>query len=282
MSVILRPELNNQFKPIFGSGYRLNRHHPRNKNGLGVWWMLNERGPLVYEASTALRGAATGAVWSGNNLGFSGAQEVILSSADCFPNAGNPFTFSIRMRVGSTTANTYAWIRYQTTNPGVQVAIISGFVDGKVEFYAGSSGEGFTGTDPRVGSQITIPDITNFHTYTYSYSAGAWDGYLDGIKQYATINATFSIAQPSVGPPVPNTNIVFGSSGGANYFTGEIADVQVYQTKLSDKAIADLAMFPYGTPDNPRLIFPALNRFMAGTGALSSPRQSDFMSFFGF
>ena len=77
--------------------------------------------------------------------------------------------------------NKYLAFLRDTGGVGNQAAVIFEYVDNTIEFYA----FGYTGSNPRTGSGIIIPD-TAAHTFGYSYNGSNYTGWLDGTLVFST------------------------------------------------------------------------------------------------
>jgi hypothetical protein len=111
-----------------------------------------------------------------------------------------------------------------------QAAIIYQFVTDKVEFFS----VGYTGANPRTGSQISLAgsDTTTPHWIVYVYNSGVWQGYLDGVQVF---NLSASFALPMTG------NIMYLSTDGtASRAFSSLYDFQVYDKALTSTQIADI------------------------------------------
>ncbi len=110
---------------------------------------------------------------------------------------------------------------------GNQAAVLYEFVNNTVEFFAPN----FTGSDPRTGSGIVMPD-TAAHTFGYSYNGTNYSGWLDGVLVFS-ITRAFSCN-------VASTGLVSSilSAGGAN--TASVGLLQ-WATFSSGKNNAEMA-----------------------------------------
>jgi hypothetical protein len=99
-------------------------------------------------------------------------------------------------------------------------AVIWEYVNDKVEFYSASGN--FTGTAPRAGSSIILPDATK-HTIVYEYDGITFKGSLDGVQIFS-IAETFAIKT--------NTDPLFIGSASAttNFFAGFIHYASIYKS----------------------------------------------------
>jgi Concanavalin A-like lectin/glucanases superfamily len=124
----------------------------------------------------------------GGALKFNGINNYALVPDVASLRVSTHFTISFWMK--SATPNppqTYIICRCHVGGVG-QTALIYGYVASTVEFYA----TGFTGSDPRTGSQITVND-TFWHHIVYDYDGTTWSGYKDGVQIFSTAR-TFSLS----------------------------------------------------------------------------------------
>lgn len=156
-----------------------------------------------------------GAVFNGSNAQLTSASNATLSFTNNFAIA---FWFKA---TNLSQSNVYL------LNQNNQYAILWEYVNDTIEFFAG----GFTGTDPRTGSGISIGD-TNLHYIVYTYDGTTWEGYKDGANVFSTAR-TFSLAS--------SANVfTLGSSNGANYLNGALDEVALWNRKLSSTEITTL------------------------------------------
>lgn len=191
-------------------------------------------------------GTRVGSPWGGAKAfnGSGSAQTMTELNANRYPAFTTLFSWSILFRITDTTVtNSYLTERGGPTD---QAAIIYGFVAHTVEFYGGG---GFTGTDPRTGSQISVND-TLWHLVTYCYDGVTWAGYLDGIQQFS-VSRTFSLNTNSVGPAW----YIGGADGGTNVTKAEIAAVYAWNRALAPAENRDLWANPMRVFMPSRLVF---------------------------
>lgn len=123
---------------------------------------------------------------------------------------------------GGTTGNQYILSRIN------DAAMIYDFVDQQVEFFA----SGFTGTNPRTGSSISLPDsdTTTPHLIVYRYDNGTWSGWKDGVS-------VFSVSR-SFGLATTVQKWCHGGNESGNAFNGTVFDCGVEDSAISDADIA--------------------------------------------
>ena len=128
---------------------------------------------------------------------------------------------------GSAKASQYIAAR---ANNGA--AVIYQFVTDQVEFFA----VGYTGTNPRTGSQISLPaaDTTTPHMIVYRYNNGQWSGWKDGVKVFDVARSFGCIYDTS------HYRFFIGNDGGGNYATTRTFDCQLYGRALTDTEITDM------------------------------------------
>ena len=111
-------------------------------------------------------------------------------------------------------------------------AVIYQFVTDTVEFFA----VGYTGTNPRTGSQISLPaaDTTTPHMIVYRYDNGQWSGWKDGVKVFDVARSFGCVYGTSY------DRFFIGNDGGGNYATTRTFDCQLYGRALTDTEITDM------------------------------------------
>lgn len=115
-------------------------------------------------------------------------------------------------------------------------AILFEYVADQVEFYAG----GYTGTNPRTGSGMTIPNAVNWHHVVYSYNGATLNGYVDGVLKIS-VATVFSLQSASNSFLSIGGNYQFG-----NQFQGRLKDVRLYNRGLVHSEIMQLYVNPNG------------------------------------
>ena len=104
-------------------------------------------------------------------------------------NITNNFTISFWIRKTSGTSNSYVLSKLDAAATDNNYGIIYDYAGSNIlEFYAG----GYTGTNPRTGSQISITTGT-YHHIVYTYNGSTWSGYKDGLQIFS-VSRTFSLA----------------------------------------------------------------------------------------
>jgi hypothetical protein len=164
-----------------------------------------------------------GAFFNGIDQGFSAS-----AAASIWSSSAGPWTVSLWVKpTNLTQTNKYIYCQVKT----YQTAIIWEFVNNKAEIYA----TGYTGTNPRTDSGITLAD-TGWHHLAWRKAAGtgAYDRFLDGVK--TTINAECAITLPSC-----NTTQYWAKDATTNWFAGGLAEFAMVADALSDEDIATLA-----------------------------------------
>jgi len=219
--------------------------------GLGprMWWKLEDTsGTTAADSGSAahpgtLNGGATfastgvsisapsGYAGLGKGVDFSATNvnDISRAAGGYFPMdnvTGGVNKFTILLWVaGSAGSNQYLASRVN------DAAIIYQFTTDTVEFFS----SGYTGSDPRTGSQISLPasDTTTPHLIAYVYDAGTWSGYKDG-SQVFSVSRTFSL-------PGTQQNFYLGSDSGTSRSNSRKWEMQAYDNKaLSASDISSL------------------------------------------
>ena len=165
-----------------------------NANYEGVWHLPN--GTVLSALDSTANGnngtlvgppsAVAGEI--GGGAGFNGTNQAITVAAASSINAlSHSFTYELWFK-STNTAQTNTYLLQNSSPTGTQNSIIYNYVSNKIEFFA----LGYTGSNPRSGSQLTVSD-TNWHKIDYTYNGTTWAGYLDGSQIFAT-KTTFSLS----------------------------------------------------------------------------------------
>lgn len=111
-------------------------------------------------------------------------------------------------------------------------AVIYQFVTDMVEFFA----VGYTGTNPRTGSQISLPaaDTTTPHMIVYRYNNGQWSGWKDGVKVFDVARSFGCVYGTSY------DRFFIGNDGAGNVANTRVFDCQLYGRALTDTEITDM------------------------------------------
>lgn len=154
-----------------------------------------------------------------------------------FTNRVTTITGAAALAVGNLSSSSWTMWAWVTGAPnGAQyilsrlndAAMIYDFVNEQVEFFS----SGFTGTNPRTGSSISLPaaDTTTPHLIVYRYDNGTWSGWKDGVN-------VFSVAR-SFGLPTTTQKWCHGANESGNTFLGTLFDCGVTNSAISDADIA--------------------------------------------
>ena len=244
------PELNNQWKPVFGSGYRLNPDHLLNR-GLVAWWLMNEgSGVNTYDTSAyknpGVLSGTTKPVWTngpyGTALGFGGAAYI-----------NNP---SDLIGIDDVTVSAVVNI----TNTGGNLGLV-----GNSKFYVLIE----TGLSRMLISSDGAS--TNIYpSWNSSTMCGVW-AMVTVIRRagnlYAYYNGTLLSNSGNGGTPARGSATTIGLA--LLYFQGSIDRTVIYNRALSQSEINQLYIYPFGTPDNPRLLFPSTRRYFVPSGVIT-------------
>jgi len=164
-----------------------------------------------------------------------------LHNASLAPLNGSngPFTIVLWFKPANLTqSQKYILQEKDTAVADAQYAVIWEYVDNQIEFFS----DGFTGTDPRTGSGITLAD-TNWHHLAYRKAASGaseWAYFLDGVKTVISASINFTL------PGTLSQIVLFESFSGTtptvgNQINAALADVAFFTVSLSDERIAALA-----------------------------------------
>lgn len=121
-------------------------------------------------------------------------------------------------------------------------AIIYGYVAGTIEFYA----PGYSGSDPRPGSQISVP-TSQWSLVAYTHDGSTWAGYRDATQVFST-SRSFGLNVPSA------TGYIGAASPTLNNWQGGIGDVVIIPAALSQSDIAEIYAAATIRPRDPALL----------------------------
>jgi hypothetical protein len=142
--------------------------------------------------------ATTGSGWNNHGklskaLSFDGSNDYVRITDNRALQITNNFSLSFWLKSNSTSqTNKYLFAKNNTAGTN-QWGIIYEYVNDAIEFFA--AGSGYSGTDPRTNSQITVSD-TNWHHISYTYNGSTWSGYKDGTRIFS-VSRSFSLGQLS-------------------------------------------------------------------------------------
>lgn len=125
----------------------------------------------------------------GKTIEFNGINYVEIPNNPSH-NITNNFTVEFWFKPANTTQDGKYLVSRNGLYPDKQWGVIYEFTNDKVEFYA--HGNGFTGSDPRAGSAMSISD-TNWHHIAYTYNGTNLCGYLDGEQKFS-VGRTFKLS----------------------------------------------------------------------------------------
>lgn len=209
-----------------------------------MWWRLNETSGT--SAADSSGNGYTGTLQGGATFAGSG---VSVTGGSGYAGLGNGVDFSAAsvdrvqsannaaLTVGTSTSSAWTMVIWMAGGGGGSqyvfnrqndAALVYGFVSDKVEFFC----TGYTGSDPRVGSQLDLSsaDTTTPRMMVYRYNNTAWASFRDGVKVLDTTRS-FALASGT-----QHWNV--GAADASNPAGCRIFDVQVYNRALSDAEIS--------------------------------------------
>jgi large repetitive protein len=209
-----------------------------------LWWKLEEtsgttatdsgsagnNGSLVGGATFASSGVSIAAasgysgLTKGVNLGAAFVSDIRGSATGVTFGGGSTSSWTIIVWAAGSAGSGYLASRQN------DAALINGFVADTVEFFA----IGYSGTNPRTGSGISLPasDTTTPHMIVYRYDNGQWAGFKNGAS-------VFNVAR-TFGLVTTVSTIYLGSDSGSSQNNSRVWDFQVYNRALSDTEISDM------------------------------------------
>lgn len=149
--------------------------------------------------------------------------------------ADTKFSVLLTIKLNATgQTNTYAVFERASSGTGTQSAVIYGYTSNQFEFYS----PGFSGSDPRTGSGITVSDLLP-HTILYTYDGTLWSGYLDGV-------CVFSVARSFTVPLNDSTGIAaILNAAGSHQLNATIINYATWSVGLQPSAAVEVSMNPW-------------------------------------
>ena len=241
-------------KPIFTPGRKVNWEHPLNR-GLAAWWLTNEvSGLTVYDV----------------------VERFPLAYQGTPPGDGNPFsTYQGRraLRLDKDNSNYANWgvdpvLSFPLTlcgwfnvdNITETHSVLSIGSPSTTNRYIVIAAAGLTTGDPcrAIASTSTAAGAS---VSASAYTANAWH-FLVGVFNSTTSRFCYLNGVPgseettNIGsfPACTDMRIGLICTTGTSYVTGAVDNLSIYRRALSQEDILSLYSYPYGTPNNPRLI----------------------------
>lgn len=208
-----------------------------------IWWRLENTSGIAATDSSgggrngSLQGGATFAtagipapsggagLGRGCDMGAASATQIVNAVAGppgVLFGGGSTSSWTVGIVTTGQAATGYLACRQNNA------AIIHNFVAGQVEFFA----TGYSGSDPRTGSQIPLSnvDTTVPHLIVYRYDNGQWSGLLDGVE-------IFNVAR-SFGCLASHATIYVGNDGGTSVSNSKVYDFWVVNSAVPTATIA--------------------------------------------
>ena len=240
-------------KPIFTPGRKVNWEHPLNRE-LAAWWLTNEvSGLTVYDV----------------------VERFPLAYQGTPPGDGNPFsTYQGRraLRLDRDNSNYANWgvdpvLNFPLTLCGwfnadniteTHTVLSVGSPASSIKYFT-IEAAGLTTGDPcrainltatGSGAAVSIAYVANVWNFLVGVflSATSRICYLNGVPGATDVTDTGSF------PSCTDMRIGCRCMSTASYLTGAVDNLSIYRRALSQEDILSLYSYPYGTPNNPRLI----------------------------
>lgn len=225
------------------SGRRINRGSTQ-AIGLVMWYPLDGNGRsfgfqsdmwMGINSRDTLRGDAY--VRSNDGLVCDGTGDFLSIVHNSRHEITDRFTISLWVYPDNlTTSSRHIFSKVNGTFTNNNYAILweySGEND-QVSLFAG----GFSGTDPRTGSQMTLSPANNWYHIVYTYDGATLSGYRNGFRVVNTAKV-FSLSIASNSYLSIGGNYQFG-----NHFQGKIKDVRLYNRCLTSSEVMDIYLYP--------------------------------------
>jgi hypothetical protein len=180
-------------------------------------------------------------------LSNNGSAVNVITGGQVAGSSGPSFTILGQISLNTTgQTNKYLAID-RNTSTNNQNAIIYGYSSNSLEYFS----TGYTGSNPRTGTGLTITD-TNPHIFAYARDGASlkWESYLDGGNVLNT-TSSFSITSGI------NLSHLFGSSTTLDIINASIGFWAVWGRYLTKPEISEISANPWQIfrPINRRLYF---------------------------
>ncbi len=188
---------------------------------------------INFDLSSLTSSAKLRAIGGGDGFALSldGANDYVNVSHDAAMDLTNQFIISFWFRSTDLTQTN----NYVLGKGANRYAFLYGYAGSTLEFFAG----GYSGDDPRSGSQIAVND-TNWHHYMYAYDGTTFSGYMDSTEVFSMAK-NFTLATDA-------NDLFLGSANASVAFTkGELDNLEMWNQYDSLRA-SDLRA---GTCDAP-------------------------------
>lgn len=241
--------------PIFKELASFITFNGREKDLFGNTKLSRSGSGLIAQATTAGMGMSS----NGGSNYFTSATGVKLVCA------GVKFSILLTIKLNATgQTNTYAVFDRASGGTGTQNAILYGYTSNQFEFYS----PGFSGSDPRTGSGITVAD-TLPHTIMYTYDGVTWSGFLDGVQ-------VFSVARSFTVPVNDSTGIgAILNTTGANQLNATIINYATWTNGIDASAASSITL-------NPWQLFAPTRKFLPTAPAEATPPATTYITTRGF
>lgn len=213
--------------------------------GPKIWWQLEEVSGTSAANSGSDGSGSAGTMTGGASFASSGVSIAAPAGYSALGNGVDPTAAGFdEIRNNVTITNPFAgaftailWVA--GSSGGSQyllcrindAAIIYQFVSDTVEFFS----LGYSGTNPRTGSGISLPgsDTTTPHMIVYRYDGTNWAGFKDGTT-------VFNVARVFGIPNATGGRLYLANDSATSYGNSKTWDMQLYDFALSDAEISAL------------------------------------------
>lgn len=211
-----------------------------------IWWRLDENSGTT--AADSSGNGRTGTLAGGSTFATSG---VSVASPSGYAGLGTGVDFSVAgvdrvqsannaaLVLGTSSSSSWTIVVWMAGGGGGNQyvanrqndqAVVYGFVADRVEFFC----TGYSGSDPRTGSQMVLSsvDSTTPHMFVYRYNNGNWAAFRNAVQ---ILNATRSFA---LAGGTQHWNV--GAADASNPAGCRVYDFQAYNRALTDAEIAGI------------------------------------------
>ncbi len=200
---------------------------------VGLWHMNELSGAISDTSGQGNNGTNNGATYSQpgklkTSMSFDGTNDYVDLGNDTSLQLTNNFAISIWVKPTDLTGDSeYILGKLKSSGIGNDYSLIWEYAANQIEFYA----VGYTGTNPRTGSGMTL--LNGWNHVVYSYDGTKWEGYVNGVNVFSETRS-FTL-------DTGTGNLLFSTyNGSSNFFNGDLDEVAIFNRALSASEIENI------------------------------------------
>lgn len=226
---------------VFCTSWKAINYGSQQAKDMVIFYPLNEQGGLVaydYYINNNNKDTLRGnAIYKGGAIELDGSGDFVSVLPNSRHVISDRFTISLWMWAANLTQSSkhlFSKVNAGFTDNNYAILWEYAGEPDQVSFYAG----GYSGTNPRTGSQMTIPSANVWHHVVYTYNGANLRGYLNGVLKI-NVSTTFSLSTATNSFLSLGGNYQFG-----NQFAGRLKDIRMYNRGLASEEVMSLFLFP--------------------------------------